>query len=185
MPLLETRDGKHLPTLSVTKHLRHDVCARDAVSGTRLNVIDRFDQEYHFLSNFYRVSIPAKVPHLSFSSVEQAFQWGKAFHAQDHTAMGRLAHAQLTAREAKQLGALVVHLPDTWAQYKVRLMLQLLHVKFQHPGLAGLLRKTRGFRLVEGNYWHDNFWGVCSCKACPGHGHNLLGRQLEKVRENL
>lgn len=176
MPTLETFDGKNLPAWTVL-HLRH----RQDPSA----LIDRFDRAHHFLSNFYRVSIASVKHRRTFASVEHAFQYAKAFHAKDHVALERLEDIDLSVTEAKRLGAQVTNLPATWASFRVRLMLHLLTLKFAHPGLAGLLRKTRGFRLVEGNYWHDNFWGICSCKRCPGYGHNILGKQLEKIRESL
>lgn len=34
--------------------------------------------------------------------------------------------------------------------------------------------------LVEGNNWHDKFWGVCG-----GEGENHLGKMLMHIRERL
>ena len=43
---------------------------------------------------------------------------------------------------------------------------------------------TEGFDLVEGNHWHDNIWGDCSCNKCNGtKGTNYLGKILMTVRE--
>ena len=40
--------------------------------------------------------------------------------------------------------------------------------------------------LVEGNYWHDNVWGDCSCEKCKNiKGQNLLGKQLMQVRQEI
>jgi len=174
MPTLETRDGRNLPAFSIARHLPY-----------KEPTIGRFDREYHFLSNFYRVKITSAKNGLAFHSVENAFQWSKAYYAHDQEMSERLSAFSLPSVEAKQLGALVRGLPEIWGTQKVKVMLRLLTLKFAHPGLAGLLRKTKGFRLVEGNYWHDNFWGVCACRQCPGYGHNILGKQLEKIRESL
>ncbi len=176
MPTLETFDGSNLPAWTVL-HLRH--------RADQSPLIDRFDRAHHFLSNFYRVKITSGKTGLAFHSVENAFQWSKAYYAGDQEMQERLSVVSLSSAEAKQLGGAVRALPEIWGTHKVKVMFRLLTLKFAHPGLAGLLRKTRGFRLVEGNYWHDNFWGICACKRCPGYGHNILGKQLEKIRESL
>ena len=44
---------------------------------------------------------------------------------------------------------------------------------------------TGDAELIEGNTWHDNYWGVCSCSKCNGRGKNRLGKLLMKVREEL
>jgi predicted NAD-dependent protein-ADP-ribosyltransferase YbiA (DUF1768 family) len=39
--------------------------------------------------------------------------------------------------------------------------------------------------LIEGNTWHDNFWGVCSCPKCtfpPIPQTNWLGKILVEER---
>ena len=38
--------------------------------------------------------------------------------------------------------------------------------------------------LIEKNYWHDNFWGVCTCGKCST-GKNHLGTILIQVREEI
>ena len=40
--------------------------------------------------------------------------------------------------------------------------------------------------LIEGNYWHDNYWGNCLCPKCKEiEGQNQLGKILMKVRSTL
>ena len=40
--------------------------------------------------------------------------------------------------------------------------------------------------LLEGNYWHDNYWGDCKCKTCEKtEGQNKLGRILMIVRKEI
>ena len=47
---------------------------------------------------------------------------------------------------------------------------------------------------VEGNHWHDTYWGVCNpeafgkppcTKGCGGTGENQLGKILMRVRDEL
>ena len=44
----------------------------------------------------------------------------------------------------------------------------------------GSIVMSRERKLVEGNDWHDRFWGVCR-----GQGKNHLGKLLMRVRESL
>jgi len=45
------------------------------------------------------------------------------------------------------------------------------------------LKNTEGYELIEGNFWHDCYWGNCSCEKCKNiEGQNVLGRLLMKVR---
>ena len=62
-----------------------------------------------------------------------------------------------------------------------------LFMKFgQNNDLREKLFKTGDLLLVEGNYWHDNYWGDCFCDKCKGRkGENFLGRILMNVRTML
>jgi predicted NAD-dependent protein-ADP-ribosyltransferase YbiA (DUF1768 family) len=44
---------------------------------------------------------------------------------------------------------------------------------------------THPHRLVEGNTWHDPFWGDCHCGRCPADGENMLGGVLMELRDTL
>jgi predicted NAD-dependent protein-ADP-ribosyltransferase YbiA (DUF1768 family) len=62
----------------------------------------------------------------------------------------------------------------------------LLWKKFMQPRLRKKLQETGTQMLVEGNYWHDNFWGNCKCKKCKDiTGQNTLGILLMALREEL
>ena len=43
-----------------------------------------------------------------------------------------------------------------------------------------MLIKTAPAHLIEGNTWHDTFWGVYN-----GKGLNYLGRILEEIRDSI
>ena len=62
----------------------------------------------------------------------------------------------------------------------------LLRSKFSQEPLRTWLLDTDPAELVEGNYWHDQFWGNCTCAVhfkFPGENH--LGVQLMQIREQL
>lgn len=57
--------------------------------------------------------------------------------------------------------------------------------KFAGPHPADQLIATHPHPLVEGNTWHDQFWGDCRCDRCPGQGDNMLGVVLMGLRNEL
>lgn len=63
-------------------------------------------------------------------------------------------------------------------------MEEILRMKFtQNTKLRKRLLATRNERLVEGNTWHDNFWGECYCPHCENKvGLNHLGKLLMEIR---
>ena len=72
--------------------------------------------------------------------------------------------------------------PD-WEQVKLGIMEEIVRAKFtQHPELAGRLLSTGDLQLVEGNAWHDTFWGV---DLATGKGQNRLGLILMRIRAEL
>lgn len=137
-----------------------------------VDVIEKFQGEYRFLSNFY----PAKVilDGIEFPSVENAYQAAKNFNKER-----RLLFVNLSASQAKREGKKTVLRPD-WEQVKIPVMTVLVTDKFtRNSDLQELLLGTEA-ELVEGNTWGDRFWGVCK-----GKGENHLGKILMKVREEL
>ena len=63
----------------------------------------------------------------------------------------------------------------------------LVLLKFQsHEDLRNQLFATGDAELIEGNDWHDNYWGNCECPRCVSiEGQNHLGKILMRVRNNL
>jgi len=86
----------------------------------------------------------------------------------------------LSPNEAKRLGRRV-NLRKDWEDIKIDIMYEINVAKFtQNENLKEMLLKTGSAKLVEGNTWHDTFWGVCN-----GAGRNELGKILERVRNEL
>jgi ribA/ribD-fused uncharacterized protein len=73
-----------------------------------------------------------------------------------------------------------------WLGVNIDIMRDLLLQKFYPTVLRRKLLATFAATLVEGNYWHDEFWGVCdgTCRQGPHEpkGQNILGMLLMEVR---
>ena len=134
-------------------------------------VIDSFREEFYFLSNFYPASI--WVDGERHPTVEHAFQAAKALQP----ASKKLIREAKTAAMAKKLAKSVALVPN-WDTERVLVMRRLLQEKFKNPLLRSLLLATEDIPLIEGNTWHDYFWGVCN-----GQGQNVLGKMLMEVRD--
>lgn len=145
-----------------------------------MNKIALFTNKYDFLSNFYS----AKFMWQGFfwPTVEHAYQAKKTVSLDEQKKI-RLAQ---TPGHAKAMGMKVQLRPD-WEKIKVSVMTEFVWQKFdQNPELLKILINTGEAELVEGNYWHDNFWGDCYCSNCLKiKGENVLGTILMKIRSTL
>jgi ribA/ribD-fused uncharacterized protein len=138
-------------------------------------MIDRFQGQYRWLSNFWRVNVTLPHDSLLYTSVEHAYQAAKT---NDHSKR-RLIWSG-TASRAKRIGRNVTMRPD-WNAVKLDVMRDLIAQKFE-PGtdLAEALIATGDLQLVEGNDWGDTYWGVYR-----GVGNNHLGVLLMARRKEL
>lgn len=137
-------------------------------------VIDRFRDDYAFLSNYH--PSPIEVEGILYATVEHAFHAAQTFDPDEKRAIAAAA----TPGDAKRMGRKVQLRPD-WEQVKVGIMEQLVRLKFTtHADLRDQLLATGDAELIEGNWWKDTFWGVCR-----GQGRNELGKILMKVRAEL
>jgi len=135
-------------------------------------IINSFRGKYRFLSNFHECEIGP------FRSTEAAYQ---AFKSNDENVWKKFA--DLTPFEAKKLGN-QLKLRSDWEEIKEETMYRLLLVKFASEELAKMLLDTGDSELIEGNTWHDSYWGNCICEKC-GKGQNMLGKLLMKIRSEL
>jgi len=142
-------------------------------------VINEFKGHYERLSNFYPVVVHYEG--MNFPSVEHAFVASKS---NDH--MFRYKISQLApdkAGKAKRMGR-QIKLRENWDMIKLSVMKNLLIQKFSYPDFRQFLLSTGDAILIEGNHWHDNYWGDCYCEECENIiGHNNLGKILMKVRD--
>ena len=95
---------------------------------------------------------------------------------------------RMSPGRAKQAGRRV-ELRDDWDDVKRDIMYDLVRRKFiEHEECRDWLLGTGNALIVEGNTWHDNYWGQCRCgsKECKRfQGKNALGRILMDIRAEL
>lgn len=138
--------------------------------------ISQFLGPYRFLSNFY----PASMRFLGHDvpTSEHAYQMCKAMGDKD---IEHIATA-LSPAEAKRRGQLIKVRPD-WNEMRLGCMKLVVRNKFTQNGILGsMLVGTGDALLIEGNKWHDKFWGV---DLRTGVGENNLGKILMEVRSEL
>ena len=134
-------------------------------------MIDKFDGEYAWLSNFY--DAPVIYNGRRYLNSESAFQAAKC--------PGREQEFEnLKPGQAKRLGRRI-GLRQDWDAVKDGIMYEVCAQKFlQNPALLRKLIDTGNEELIEGNTWGDRYWGVCD-----GIGKNHLGKILMKLRDEL
>lgn len=145
-----------------------------------MEVIESFNGEYRFLSNFYPATVYAGRSAIAYPTVEHAFQAMKTDDPNKRLEISRLA----TPGESRKVGRTLVLRPD-WEQVKFSVMEELLRQKFAAgTTLADLLLATGEAKLIEGNTWGDKTWG---CVLIEGRwqGQNHLGRMLMGIRDEL
>ena len=135
-------------------------------------MIDSFDGEHRFLSNFYPVEVV--LDGVTYPTVENAYQAAKTLDLEKRKEFLNCAPGQ-----AKRLGRQLV-IRDDWNDIKLTVMKRLNEQKYMRSDLRKMLCDTYPLDLVEGNTWGDTFWGVCD-----GKGSNNLGKMLMSIRMHL
>lgn len=142
--------------------------------------ITLFREEYRFLSNFHQC--PFVYQGLTYPNAEAAFQAQKCSNEEDKVNYT----LQKNPVRVKQMGKKEPTLPKDWDSISYDIMSDILHAKFSVPELAEKLIATGEAYLEEGNHWHDNRWGKCTCKKCSAkESQNHLGKILMEIRTEL
>jgi len=142
-------------------------------------MIKEFRGTHRFLSNFTYADVVYEG--VIYPTTEHAYQAAKTASPEER----RGIVYEMTPGQTKRAGRGLTLRPD-WEEVRADIMFHLLQQKFKHPELAKKLLATGNEILVEGNYWHDNYWGNCNCKKCKHiSGKNTLGILLTKVRQEL
>ena len=137
-----------------------------------MSVINSFDGEYDFLSNFYEC--PINWEGNLYQNSESIYQSYKTIDEVPYD------FTKTTGSQAKKISKTLNVRPD-WNKIKLDLMYKICQEKFnQNPDIAQKLMNTGDAIHIEGNYWNDTYWGVCN-----GKGQNYLGKILMKIREEL
>jgi ribA/ribD-fused uncharacterized protein len=154
--------------------------------------ITRFAGEHAFLSNFYHAPFRLKErPEHWWPTAEHAFQAAKATSVFDFQ---KIMYAESPAA-AKRLGRTIACV-EGWDKIKRETMLRILLSKFDNGSVRlQQLIATWPAELIEGNTWHDLYWGAepytsrsvgPMFQASDGTmwvGENWLGRLLMVVRD--
>ena len=142
-------------------------------------MINSFSGPYEFLSNFY--NCPVTAWGITYRNSESAFQ------AQKTKDEGiRKEFSNLNPSQGKLKGR-NIELREDWEEVKDSVMYHILRYKvYQNKDLFVKLMNTENEELIEGNWWHDNYWGDCYCDKCKDiKGQNNLGKMLMDLREEF
>ena len=149
------------------------------ILGTCKSKIDKFEDNFAFLSNFYECEI--EYEGIKYPTNEHAFQAAKTFDIEKRKEIAKAKTPGIAKRMGRQ-----VELRKDWEQVKDQVMLDCIRAKFSTGIMKQKLISTAPYTLVEGNSWHDNCWGNCTCDKCRRkEGENRLGKILMKVREEI
>ena len=148
-------------------------------------VIDSFDDEYRFLSNFFMCAgFSICWRGFDFSSTEKTYQWEKCARPEDKAHIMTLE----SPGKIKRFASAPTPMMSMWdnESYRLHVMNRLVTKKFAESPLKDWLIATGDAYLKEGNHWCDQFWGNCTCLKCADiEGQNHLGKILMEVRSKL
>ena len=181
-----------------------------------------FRGEHYWLSNFYHCRIMFKG--IAYPNAEAAFQAQKvdilsSFRPDQFTEKDKERFTALDGLAAKKLGMgrsdRQFRMNDeelkAWHPIALSVMEDIVRAKFnQNPELKEKLLETEDLRLIEGNNWNDDFYGISLLLECPDdpnpwkrkklkrdedgsfilahpetEDNNHLGKILMKIREEL
>lgn len=148
---------------------------------THLDVVETFSGAFEFLSNFY--TSPFTWEGRVAQTSEHHYNAAKTNDPTEKS----LVYEQPTPGRAKRVGRRVT-LRRGWDDHiKTDCMASILEAKFETgTDLAQRLLRTGEALLIEGNIWHDHYWGHCTCeKHYHWPGGNMLGKLLMARRTEL
>lgn len=138
------------------------------------DIIDGFNEQYRFLSNFWRCDVLYEG--IVYPTAEHAYQAAKS---NNKSVRYDIASCR-TPGEAKSMGRRIAMAAD-FNSRRIEVMRVILRSKFNgNHTLAQKLLATGDRMLVEKNHWNDIYWGVCG-----NVGENHLGKLLMQIRSEL
>ena len=153
-------------------------------------MINSFTGRWSFLSNFF----PCKITYqgITYPSTEHYYVAMKV--NTDQLINGRMYPVAdvremiskvATPGQVKRFGRSLTLRKD-WDDVRLKVMEWCLREKFlKNEELKEMMIQTGDEELIEGNYWHDCYFGVCSCPKCGNKGENNLGKLLMKIRNEI
>jgi ribA/ribD-fused uncharacterized protein len=136
----------------------------------------------NWFSNFLPFDVPLIHRDISYPTVEHYYQ---AMKTLDMEYRQKIA-ACSTPGQAKRMGQKAPELRRKWATRRLHYMEKALRYKFA-KGTTWHKKLMKSNRyLTEWNYWHDNFWGSCTCPGCwniSDQSSNHLGKILMKIKK--
>lgn len=137
-----------------------------------------FRGEFAFLSNFFESNIIYQG--ISYPTVEHAFQAAKSTDSNERQKIADCGKAS----QAKRIGRRMQLRPD-WETVKLKIMKELLILKFSNPILKEKLLATNNLEIIELNNWGDKYWGAIRLKDNQIVGENHLGKLLTEIRTEI
>lgn len=145
-------------------------------------MIDKFYGNNLWLSNFQVCKI--QYQGYIYWSTQAAYQAQKFKGTTIQMDRLKKVFTKIEPNEAKLLGS-IIPLREDWEEVRLDIMKELLEIKFNQQPYKTMLIKTGDQELVQGNYWHDTFFGKCGCPQHNGQGQNHLGNIIMQIREEL
>lgn len=149
------------------------------------NPIDSFCGEYEMCSNFYPSIIIFQ--NIEMPTVEHAFVAAKSIDREFWLKISKMhaKYAGKVKREGRKLEKKGL-IREDWYDMNVFFMAEFIDQKFSQKPFREFLLATYPRYIVEGNNWHDNFWGNCTCPKCKNIvGENNLGILIMNKRKKL
>lgn len=145
-------------------------------------MIDKFYGEYLWLSNFQVCKI--QYDGYIYWSTQAAYQAQKFKGSNIQNDRIKKIFCKIEPNQAKILGS-IIPLREDWEQVRLDIMKDILKIKFSQQPFKSMLINTGEQELVQGNYWHDTFFGRCECSKHKGEGQNHLGKIIMQIRDQL
>ena len=148
-------------------------------------LIEEFQGEYRWLSNFAYLDTPMKYDVFKDGSKIVHFTTNEHYYVAMKTLSieKRIEVANHPLKGVKRFGTKLPMRSD-WNKIKLDVMLFGIRYKFskRNPTLRQKLIDTGDAVIEEGNNWGDLFWGVDNFTR---QGHNHLGKILMQVRKEI
>jgi ribA/ribD-fused uncharacterized protein len=137
-------------------------------------MIPKFEGEYSCFSNFYPRSVLYNGKR--YKTKEHAFQCQKATNQKDFD----FIFNAVTPYQAKKRSR-TIKIKGNWKESRRWIMHDIVLAFFtEWSDLRKILLDSGDQELIEGNEYHDKYWGVCD-----GVGENWLGKILMLTRDEL